>query len=138
MKIFIICSKRFYSKVPDIKNELEQLGHIITLPNSFEDPTAEARHKELGNKEYAKWKSDMLKHSADIMHDHDSVLVLNFEKDGVENYIGGATFLEIYEAFKLGKKIFIYNDIPVGILTDEIIGFSPIIINSRLELIGRN
>lgn len=63
----------------------------------------------------------------------DAVLVLNFEKDGVENYIGGATFIEMHDAFRLGKKIFIYNDIPKGILRDEIIGFMPIVINKDLS-----
>ncbi|MDD2180984.1 MAG: hypothetical protein PHW32_01295 [Bacilli bacterium] len=63
----------------------------------------------------------------------DIVLVLNFDKDGYKNYIGGATFLEMYDAFRLGKKIYLYNDIPEGILEDEIIGFNPIIINGKLE-----
>jgi hypothetical protein len=59
--------------------------------------------------------------------------VLNFAKDRQENYIGGATFLEIYDAFKLDKKIFLYNDIPTGILYDELCGFSPIIIHGDLD-----
>ena len=66
----------------------------------------------------------------------DAILVLNFDKitDGEieKNYIGGATFLEIYDAFRLNKKIYLYNDIPDGILYDEIHGFAPIIINRDL------
>lgn len=41
----------------------------------------------------------------------------------------------MYDAFRLGKKIFLYNDIPTGMLYDEIEGFNPIIINGNLELI---
>jgi hypothetical protein len=63
----------------------------------------------------------------------DSVLVLNFEKNGQTNYIGGATFLEMYDAFRLGKKIYMFNNIPEGILKDEIIGFNPILINGDLN-----
>ena len=33
MKIFIICSKAFYEKIPPIKSALEKVGHIISLPN---------------------------------------------------------------------------------------------------------
>ena len=65
----------------------------------------------------------------------DAVLVLNFDKNGKKNYIGGATFIEIYEAFMKNKKIFLYNDIPEGMLYDEIQGFSPIVIHGDLSLI---
>ena len=41
MKIFIVCSKHFYNNIEDIKNKLEEMGHEITLPVSFENPLAE-------------------------------------------------------------------------------------------------
>ena len=65
----------------------------------------------------------------------DAVLTLNVDKNGKKNYIGGATFIEIYEAFMKGKKIYLYNNIPKGMLYDEISGFSPIIINGNINLI---
>ena len=42
---------------------------------------------------------------------------------------------ELYKTFKKNKKIYLYNDIPEGMLYDEISGFSPIIINGDLSLI---
>lgn len=135
MKIFIICSKKFYDKISDIKKELEDSGHQISLPNCFDDPGTEDRYRNLGNNEHSKWKSEMLKHSTEVIKNNDAVLVLNFEKHGMENYIGGATFLEMYDAFRLGKKIYLYNDIPEGILQDEIIGFAPIVLNGDLSKI---
>ena len=81
----------------------------------------------------------MFKQSEDTIREMDAVLVLNLdkEKDGkvLNNYIGGATFLEMYDAFRLGKKIYLYNDIPDGMLYDEIEGFSPIIISGDLKQI---
>jgi hypothetical protein len=62
----------------------------------------------------------------------DAVLCLNFEKHGLKNYIGGATFLELYEAFRFSKKIYLCNDIPEGILYDEIHGFQPVVIKGDL------
>jgi hypothetical protein len=135
MKIFIICSKQFYSKVPEIKKTLENNGHIISLPNCFDDPATEGRYRDLGREEHSKWKSGMMRHSPEVIGNNDAVLVLNFEKHGVKNYIGGATFLEMYDAFRFNKKIYLYNDIPEGILKDEIIGFSPIVINGDLDKI---
>ena len=79
----------------------------------------------------------MYKQSEEVISNMDAVLVLNFdnEKDGFvyKNYLGGATFLEMYDAFRLGKKIYLYNDIPEGILYDEIVGFNPIMINGDIS-----
>lgn len=133
MKIFLICSKRFYDRIPDIQDALESSGHIITFPNCYDDPTAEERHRSLGIAAHSKWKAEMLTHSTDVIEHNDAVLVLNFEKGGIKNYIGGATFLEMYDAFRLGKKIFLYNDIPEGILADEITGFDPVVIKGDIR-----
>lgn len=135
MKIFIICSKQFYNKVPAIKAQIEKAGHVVTMPNCFDDPDTESRYRVLGHKEHSGWKSTMLKHSMDKIREIDAVLVLNFTKNGMENYIGGATFLEIYDAFRLNKKIYLFNEIPSGILADEIKGFNPILINGDVSLI---
>ena len=133
MKILIICSKMFYDKIADIKQKLEQAGHIIELPNCYDNPGMEASVR--GTTEHAKFKAEMFKKSENTISQMDAVLVLNFDKNGQKNYIGGATFLEMYDAFRLGKKIFMYNDIPEGMLNDEIIGFAPVVLNGNLLLV---
>ena len=139
MKVFLICSKKFYSKIEEVKKELEKRRIEVFLPNCYDDPTAEQKAWDLGVEEHQKFKEAMYKQSEEIIREADAVLVLNLdkEKDGeiLKNYIGGATFLEMYDAFRLGKKIYLYNDIPEGMLYDEIEGFSPIIIDGNLELI---
>lgn len=77
----------------------------------------------------------MFKMSKERIEEMDAVLTLNFDKNGNKNYIGGATFIEIYEAFMQNKKIYLYNDIPEGMLFDEISSFSPIVINGDLSLV---
>lgn len=140
MKIFIICSKRFYSKIKLIKEELEKKGHIIYLPNCYDAPETEKMMETKGKAFHSKFKKEMFERSAETIKEIDAVLVLNFDKETEEgiykNYIGGATFLEMYDAFKGNKKIFMYNDIPKGILYDEIKGFSPKIINQDLDKIN--
>lgn len=139
MKILIICSKKFYSKIEEVKKILEEKNIEVFLPNCYDDPTTEQRMWDLGKEEHQKFKAKMYKQSEDTISNMDAVLVLNLdkEKDGeiIKNYIGGATFLEMYDAFRLGKKIYLYNDIPKGMLFDEIEGFGPIIINDDLSLI---
>lgn len=139
MKIFIICSKKFYDKIPEIKDKLEDMGIETYLPNCYDDPATESRMWELGKEAHQKFKAEMYKQSEDTISQMDGVLVLNFDKiaDGVtyKNYIGGATFLEIYDAFRMNKKIYLYNDIPDGMLYDELQGFAPIILNGDLSKI---
>lgn len=134
MRIFIICSKSMYGYIPQIKQELELKGNDITLPNCYDAPETESKYRD--TKEHSKWKGEMIKHSEIVISGVDAVLVLNYDKNGVKNYIGGATFLEMYDAFRLGKQIYLINDIPEGILKDEIIGFNPLILNGNIKNIG--
>ena len=139
MKILIICSKRFYDNIPNIKKELIKNDIEVFLPNCYDDPTKEERMCHLGKDKHQEFKAKMYKQSEDTIKNMDAVLVLNFDKNTEgkieKNYIGGATFLEMYDAFRLNKKIYLYNDIPKGILYDEIEGFAPVIINGDLSKI---
>ena len=131
MKIFLICSKAFYSKLENIRKELQLLGHQITMPNCYDCPKTEDFYRN--TEKHAEWKAGMIRHSEEVIKEVDAVLVLNFDKNGQKNYIGGATFLEVYDAFRFSKKIFFINPLPEGILHDELIGFSPIILNGDLS-----
>ena len=135
MKIFICASKHNYGHVPDIKHALETMGHIITLPNSYDHPMKEQEMKDLGEKEHAIWKGSMIRLQKEKVASNDCILVLNFEKNGQPNYIGGATFLEIFMAFDSNKKVYLYNPIPEGMLKDELIGMGVEVINGDLNKI---
>lgn len=135
MKIFIACSKHFYSEIERIVKALETTGHDVSYPNSYDEPFAEEKFKAMSAKEHVEWKGMMMKKDDDNIKPQDAILVLNFEKKNIPNYIGGATFLEIYVAWKMGKKIFFYNPLPNCSFTDELIGINPIIINGDLSLI---
>ena len=135
MKILIICSKTFYSQIPAIKKQLEERKIEVVLPNCYDNPETEQQMWRKGSKEHSEFKAKMYKQSEETISVVDAVLVLNFNKQLSFNYVGGATFLEMYDAFRLGKKIYLYNNIPHGILYDEIQGFSPIIINGDINKI---
>ena len=81
----------------------------------------------------------MFRKSEETISNMDAVLVLNYDKEKngkvYKNYIGGATFLEMYDAFRFGKKIFLMNDIPEGMLFDEIEGFGPVVLKENLDLL---
>lgn len=134
MKILLICSKSFYGKLQDYKQKLENLGHKVFLPNCWNAPETEEKYR--GTPEHHIFKAKMFRQSEETIKNIDAVLVLNFEKNGQKNYIGGATFLEIYDAFRMNKKIYFVNDIPDNMLKDELIGFNPTIIGEDLTKIS--
>ena len=135
MKIFIISSTSFYNKIPPIKEYLENMGHEIILPNTYDCPNREKEAWEKGHKAHVELERELFKMSEDRIKKVDAVLCVNYKKHDIENYIGGATFIEIYEAFRNNKKIYLYHDVPKGMLYDEIAGFDPIILNEDLSLI---
>ena len=132
MKIFIACSKHFYHRIPDIKSELEEYGHQVSMPNSYDMPMLEEFMKKKGLEAHVQWKTEMLKRDKQNIAPNDALLVLNFEKNKQLNYIGGATFLEIFRAWEMNKKLFLYNPIPDNIFKDELIGMNPIVLNGDL------
>lgn len=136
MKIFICSSKHLYHTIPPIKEQLEKQGHKITLPNSYEEPLKEEEIKKQGSEVHAEWKAMMFKLQEKKILENDAVLVINFEKKGQPNYIGGATFLEIFKAFELGKKIYLYNPVPENVFTDELVAMKPVVINGDISRIN--
>ena len=135
MKIFIVCSKHFYHKIPEIKKALELKNHEITLPNSFEEPFKEEKMKLLSKKQHIKFKQKMMRLHEPKIKKNDAILVLNFKKKGIPNYIGGGTFMEVVKAWELNKRIFFWNPLPNCSFTDELIGINPEIINRDLSKI---
>ena len=133
MKIFIICSKAFYGKIAPVRDWLQEHGFEVLLPHTFSHPEAEGEWYAESEQKHAEMKGLMFLKSRETISGVDAVLTLNFDKNGQKNYIGGSTFLELYEAFMQGKKIYLWNNIPEGMLKDEIAGFSPVIINGDLE-----
>ena len=56
MKILIICSKQFYSKIEEIKEILKNRNIDVFLPNCYDDPSTEERMWNLKQKCFSKVK----------------------------------------------------------------------------------
>lgn len=139
MKVLIVCSTSFYDRVDEVKKGLLKNGHEVYLPNCYDDPVTNDDNKLMSEEEYLSFFRDMYYESRDKISLVDAILVLNYTKikngNSLDNYIGASTFLEMYEAFMQGKKIYMMNDFPDNMLLDEIKGFAPIIINGDVDKI---
>ncbi len=90
-------------------------------------------------KEYMKIKPICTKEHFSNIEKSDAIPVVNAEKHGIKNYIGGATFAEIMPAFHYDKRIFLLNPIPndgrLSYIKDEVEGVDPVVLNGDLSLI---
>ncbi len=135
--ITICASANFYKYVVELQGELEKLGYKVIIPYTAR------RMKAANNYELAGFKPTLaeFKRKAELMHGHldevdrgDICLVVNNEKHGIPNYIGGNVLMEMALAFHQNKPIVILNEIPEeSAYLEEIIGMQPLELHGKVE-----
>jgi hypothetical protein len=136
MKIVICGSMIFAKEMLEVKAELEKLGHVVTLPHNTEryaqsQLALETRAESIKNK----IKYDLIRAYYQEIKAADGVLILNYDKGGIDNYIGGNSFLEAGFAHILKKKVYFLYDIPKMLYSDELRALQPIIIDGDFKKI---
>lgn len=146
MKITICGSIAFYNEMQKTKQELESQGHEVKLPPSeVRDgegeliPVADYYkiRKTASNGDEWVWnnKKIAIKEHFDKIVWADSILVLNYPKNGIKGYVGANTLLEMGLALHLDKPIYLLNPIPEISYKEEILGMQPVVINGDLTRI---
>lgn len=145
VRTITICSSvNFYKQAVDLQAELEKLNFVVVIPAIAETM------KKSGDYEVSHYKTwfgdahDYYKKTA-LMRGHfakvakgDAILVLNYEKHGVANYIGGNVLMEMAVAFTLNKPVFILNEIPTeSSYLEEIIGLEPIVLHGKVDALPK-
>lgn len=142
MKIALCTSLDFTNEAKEIAKKLTEKGHDVIIPvtsemilNNKVSLEQIKKEKESGEiyKRMIKWNS--IKRYCKIIEKADAILVLNFDKRGIKNYIGGNVFLEMGFAHIINKKIFLLNDVPDIFYKDEIKAMQPIILNGDFNKI---
>jgi len=136
MKIVICGSMIFSKEMLEVKDCLEALGHIAILPRNAEryarsqmalaSRSASVKHKI---------KYDLIRNYYQEIKASDGILVLNYEKGGIDNYVGGNSFLEAGFAHILKKKVYFLYGIPKMLYSDELKALQPIILDGDLSRI---
>lgn len=141
MKTVTICSSAsFYRQAVDIQEQLEKAGLKVIVPRTAE------KMKTTGDfdvSHYKTWfadasdyhkKAELMRAHFDKVAEGDAILVLNYEKHGVSNYIGGNVLMEMALAFYLKKPIFILNDVPSeSPFEEEILGMTPVVLQGDIS-----
>lgn len=136
--ITICTSSSFYRQAVDLAEQYEGAGFNVLLPDMAENMK---KANDFERKNFQPWLTDPSKYNVkgDLMHGHfnkvaagDAVFVINDEKHGVPNYIGGNVLMEMALAFHLGKPIFILNEVPEeSSFMEEIYGMQPIALKGK-------
>lgn len=136
MRIGIISSMQFTEKMVEVRDKLIELGHDAYLTKLHKTLLGKTDEEKEKIKLHQKNNMDAIREFWRDMQGADAVLVLNLDKNGIKNYIGGNTLMEIGFAHVLDQKIFLYNPIPdIIYYKSEIEAVKPIIINGDLTKI---
>lgn len=139
MKIAIQGSSAFCKEMVKYKEKLQALGHEVILHSDYEEFAA-GRRKEITDRianEHAavKREYDYIRWHYRAIVDSDAILVLNFDKNGIKNYVGGNTLMEMGFAHVHNKKIFLLNPVPEIGYKDEIEAMVDVVLDGDLTKI---
>ncbi len=132
MKITICGSVTFRREMVEARNKLNAMGHEGIICSVMEDlalgrnPALMKKIKE--NHAQAKRDHGFIKWYYESIVRSDAILVLNYDKNGIKNYIGGNTLMEMGFAHVHDKKIFLLNPVPEIGYKDEILAMEPVVL----------
>lgn len=140
--ITICSSASFYAQVFEIEKVLKGAGFSVLIPltaNKMKrsgDFRVETYKTWLKNPNDYKRKTFLTKHHFSKVVRGDAILVLNYKKNDIEGYIGGAVLTEMAIALHFKKKIYVLNPIDEShSYKEEILAMNPVILNGNLGLI---
>ena len=136
MKIGVVGSMQMTEKMIEAKENLATLGHNAFLTKFAESMSGKSDEEKEVMKLHQKNNLDAIREFWNLMQGADAILVMNLDKNGIKNYIGGNTLMEIGFAHVLNQKIFLWNPIPeIPYYRTEIEAVKPVIINGDLSKI---
>ena len=153
MKLTVCGSITFYGEMENLKTDLETRGHEVLIPLlALDAPEANGDRKihfgtyieqhggmDAFPPDHVIWtrKEGAIKDHFQKIEWSDAVVIANYDKRGIQGYIGGNTLIEIGIAFYLKKPIYILNPISSELTyRQEIYGMKPVLLNGDLERIG--
>lgn len=136
MKIGVAGSMQYTEKMIEIVKQLEAMGHQVFTSKFADEYIGKSDNEKETLKLNHKYNHDAIREFWKPMQDADALIVANYDKHGIKNYIGGNAFLEMGFAYVLNQKIYLMNPIPdMPYYGTEIIAMRPIVLNGDLKMI---
>jgi len=156
VKIVICSSITFRNRYLEVTQELEENGIAVDVPELQKEMPVEQQESD-DQKERTSIRGffesqggvdafppdhKIWENKARAMREHierintgDAILVTNYDKNGIENYIGANTLLEMFYAFLKKMPVYVLNPLPDMRCKEELLGMQPIVINGDLSMI---
>lgn len=136
MRIYVCGSMSFADQMMATKQKLEALGHTVLVSSFVESHLGLSHEESEAQAIKEKHAEDAMKVDFKKLHEVDAMLVLNYDKRGIANYIGGNTLLEMGLGHVLDCKIFLTNPVPeIPYYQSEIEAMHPVIIGDDYSLL---
>jgi hypothetical protein len=136
MKVGVAGSMQFTERMMDLCEQLRELGHESFMSKFAPYFVGKTDEEKEVIKLHQKNKNDAIREFWKPMQDADALLVANYDKHGIKNYIGGNAFLEMGFAHVLNQQIYLLNPIPkMPYYETEIRAMQPVVINGDLTRI---
>jgi hypothetical protein len=118
----------------ELESRLVERGHSCDLP-------VEVSLTDYAKRSHEEAVQNIVRHN--LIREHyrkiraaDAILVVNPDKDGLRNYIGGNTFLEMGFAYVNDKRLYVLNPLPDYVnYYDEMAGMRPVILSGDVSRI---
>lgn len=132
--IITICgSMQFHHEMAQTQYLLEEAGYTVLVPKDLTVLEQNESFMETDEERVtSKIEHDFIREHFRKIEGSDAILVLNYEKKGIQGYIGGNTFLEMGHAFGLGKKIFLMYPVPNMDYSVEMHAMKPVVLHGDL------
>ena len=142
MKIYVLGSTSFMHEMVQAKNDLIDLGFDGWIHADYE---AFVRGEKQSILDRAKTEHAAVKRENNYLKVHykhilesDAILIINSEKNGIKNYIGGNVLIEMGQAYVNDKVIFLLHDMPIDLpYCAEIESMDPICLHGDLTNINK-
>jgi len=154
VKIVICSSITFRNRYLEVTQELEENGIAVDVPELQKEMPIEQQESDEGEErtsirgffesqggvdafspDHEIWedKARAMREHIERIDAGDAILVTNYSKNGIENYIGANTFLEMFYAFLKEMPIFVLYPLPDMRCKEELLGMQPTVINGDLS-----
>lgn len=139
-KLAVCSSASFYKAVIELSYKLEELDVDVVLPKTAQKMKREGRENDEAATDWSSspigyhGKALLIREHFDEIAECDAILVTNYEKHDMQNYIGPNVLMEMAVAFFLKKPIYVLNDQPDDSpLIDEILGLEPVFLKGDTQ-----
>lgn len=110
-------------------DDLQDMGFSVSTPELSES----IDWSTFSDEDIIREKGRLIRRHIANIETAKAVLIANFDKHGVKNYVGSNTFLEMSVGFLLEKPIFLLNPVPKQDNYEELLALEPVVIHGDLS-----